>query len=512
MIRNKFVPWENISTKLRGKNFLVLLFIFLIPVWQGIYVFNPELIQNDKKWKMRAASGIHSERGFAYFLYYLNLYPVAHDLFWSKQKDEVDYSVAGAEDLFKNHWGGLRTERNHTIRYGDHLKTYLYSFSAFLRGSPKTISIKDPAIIFFIISLMVCLYSFWRIGYFGMGFILVIIVGSNPFQLYETYVNENVFSWTISAALFILAINLPIISNNWKSNVRFWCIPIISALVLATLKNIRSEPAVVMLGCLLVYTFADVRIIKRLGLIFSFLLVFWASGFLWQSYFDYKIDEAKEEVAKVGGHVYEGPIDMHHMFWHSAWIGLGDFDRKYGHRWKDRVGARFALPILKEQYGIQIPPWKGTNKFEEYWDKNNKFYKTPYELPYYNEVLKNDIMYKIVNDPVWCITILYKRMIRILNSTSPIRAQIFNQYIEIPFHGNLVIILIIMLIILKKWFYLKLILFTLPVSTVALVVYSGKGVTNYSIYHFMAFTIILVALFKLLKMYFGKHSTDREGK
>ena len=61
------------------------------------------------------------------------------------------------------------------------------------------------------------------------------------------------------------------------------------------------------------------------------------------------------------------------------------------------------------------------SSWREAWDAAGKYYRTPYELPHYEEVIRDKVLGDIRRDPVWYLGILWKRAGRILTETSPVR-------------------------------------------------------------------------------------------
>ena len=66
-----------------------------------------------------------------------------------------------------------------------------------------------------------------------------------------------------------------------------------------------------------------------------------------KNYFDNNFNETYSLVKKNNGHVYDGGRISGHMLWHPIFCGLGDFDKKYGYKWNDRLAYEYAIPVLK---------------------------------------------------------------------------------------------------------------------------------------------------------------------
>jgi len=104
-------------------------------------------------------------------------------------------------------------------------------------------------------------------------------------------------------------------------------------------------------------------------------------------------------VARAGGHPYAGPLRLYHTVWHSVWCGLGDFDKKHGYVWDDRIANDYALPILREQYHVDVPPPRPGHYFvDAYWDDAMLYPKLPEDLPHYDDVLQEKVLRDMRND------------------------------------------------------------------------------------------------------------------
>ena len=94
-------------------------------------------------------------------------------------------------------------EESHQIRFGGFNSIYLFYPDALLFGKIINPSIKTFNIIFFNFSLILLFFSFCYTNKSTQGFVLCILLSSNPFQIFELYHNDNVFSLVISINIFL---------------------------------------------------------------------------------------------------------------------------------------------------------------------------------------------------------------------------------------------------------------------------------------------------------------------
>lgn len=449
----------------------------------------------DSHYALRASSGIRHERDFVYFLYYLGLYPVA------TEEPNPEESVETARKTIQEHGSSLVMEKGHSIRYGDNGKAcFLYLFSAWLNGSPQLASLHAADAAWFWFALALLWFAFWRIGLPWVGCAAVLLSGSDPFQLHEAYRRGNVFSWVISTGLVLAALYLPLLAEKPPRRLYLWGVVIGSGVLLATVRQIRTEPVFVLAGAALACLLLARRgWAERLMLVAALAVTFVCVQLGWRAYFDWKFEQAYQVVKAAGGHPYDGPRGNYHMIWHPLWCGLGDFDTQHGYAWDDRVAARYALPILEQRYGLEPLELAGDDYVfkDRYWDADRKYYKTPYELPHYDEVLREKIVSDIRGDPLWYVDILLKRIGRILTETTPVGLELGPVSFHVPFSGLWLAPALLLLWWARAWFFVKLIFFGASLSLPALVIYSDRGMCYYSIYHVLAAAVLAALLLEL---------------
>jgi hypothetical protein len=276
-----------------------------------------------------------------------------------------------------------------------------------------------------------------------------------------------------------------------------WSVPIVTGVLLGTVRQVRSEPVLIVAAAVFAYlSFPRTAWRHRIVLVALLVAALGVTSWAWRQFFDWKFAQAQQIVAGAGGHPYPGPRDRYHHVWHPIWCGLGDFDTKYGYRWDDRAAAAYARPILRRMYGADLPTQRAeAYRYEDaFWDAAGKYYKVPQEMPGYDAVVREKVLHDISRDPVWYAGILGRRVWRVLSVTTPVRLTAGPVALKVPMHGAVVPVMLIALLLARCWLLAKLVIFLVPLSLSAVVVYSDRGMTYYSGYHLMAAAIFSVAV------------------
>ena len=473
--------------------------LILIAIWQLSFVPGGRHLTN--LYKNGASTGIQEGTDkFFYFYYHLGLFPV-----YSSQAVQGD-SKEEAREIIEHHGDTLYMEYHHVVRAGDLGRIWTFLPKALFTGSTKNLSVLQTHIALFVFALLALFYSFWRQGYGALGLILIIFLGSNPFQLYEVYGNENVFSWPISVACLLLAFHLPLIlGSEKKKNFRpyyKWALPIATGLFLATVRQIRAEPAAMILGVTFVYlTVSGERWRNRFGLTLLLGLFYWSGAHFWQHYFDAKYEKAVQTVQAAGGDLYTGPREFNHSHWHPIFCGLGDFDKKYGYDWNDPVGYAYARPFMEAKLGVKLPDMDGCCATKVFYDAQKHYYMRPYEMPIYDVVLREKILHDITHDPLWYAGILWNRFKRNLRELPPPSLTIRQGTLPIPIRAWVFLMFFFALVALKRWELVKLVVFTVPLGATSMLVYSYGGLSFYNIWHLVTAAIMVAVLLEVALSY-----------
>jgi len=465
--------------------------------------------------EVKASTGLRDQDRFLYFLYYANLFPVAslqsgRDYqftfgkdFEEAEPDVLEYSPEAARQVLRDEGSTLVMEWGHTIRGGQALSTYLFLPDAWRLGSPQWAEIRITHAALFIGALAGLYLMSWWVGMPVFGSALVLLIGSSPFQLYEAYRHENIFSWPITSFCILLQLMLPLLVNRRASPRYAVCAAIAAGLFVATSSQIRPEPIVMLSGVVFAFLGATMLGWRMRGLAVVLLLATTGVGlFGWNSYSDHKFEQAADVVGRAGGHVLTGAHDRYHTFWSPIWSGLGDFDTTHGYAWSDLAAVGYVQPILESRYGEELPWWWGVKGKEDrdrtaddYVDAARMYYRLPFHAPHYDDVLRDKVLGDIIREPSWYAGILARRFARI--STETVKPQITlstTAVLPVPFPSLVVLPLLMAACVLRRWSDVRIVLFSYSLSLPALLVYSGLGVTNYSVYHLCALALVLCAV------------------
>jgi hypothetical protein len=206
----------------------------------------------------------------------------------------------------------------------------------------------------------------------------------------------------------------------------------------------------------------------------------------------------REVLESLGGLPYEGPTAFHHEFWHAVWCGLGDFGRDHGYIWDDHAAYRKVVPILEKEAGHPLDiETKGWFTKQAY-GANPRYKVGIWELPGYDATIRKLVLDDISAHPLWYAHVLYKRAERILTETTPISIAYGDEREDYPAEWVSVACapLLLVLLLMRRFFSTKLLLFATPLSIPAFLIYSGAGVTNYSCFHLIGVSIVVMGVLR----------------
>lgn len=494
---------KSASRPTAGHRHLLLLFGVLVAIFLWQQSFANVSARLDSRYANKASVGVHHEGRFAYFLYYLNLFPVATTI------TNPPLSLDGAKDIVLRQPATLVQDLTYTWLSGDYGKVFPHLYDAWLKGAPWNVSMTPFNRMLFTLSLCTLFLSLWTVGRPQLGLLLVVLLGSNPFQLFEVHAHDNVHGLTISTAIIVLAAHIPVFRRAWRPHIYYWLLPVMTGVFVATIRMIRSEPAPIILAAMIAYLAAFPWSWKRRFLTVGLLgVAFLGSSLGWSKYFSGKFEESKSYLKQHGGHPFPGQLRLHHHFWHPIWCGLGDFDHKYGYVWSDKAALRYATPILEQEYKINVPVYDVEQRYpaDEYFDEARVYKKLPFHIAEYDEVARRKVLRDIASDPVWYINIIAKRIWRVLDVTTPVRISWGTWRRRLPMHGAGMVLLALLLLVLKEGFLLRLLLFTLPTCITAVLIYSGDGTSYYGIYHLIGSAILVLIMWRMGELLVGSRA------
>lgn len=468
--------------------------LVLIPVWQLGFARSPA--RNGSRYHNGAAVGLQHQEGLVYLYHYLGLYPVAP----SSPVQEQDYSEAAAQRIVAERGSTLVMEPGNplfgALRIGDHARIWLYLPGAWLEGAPRHLTIMPANAAAFIAALLAVFASFWWSGRPILGSLVVALSGSNPFQIYEVYSNQNVFGWPITMALIALALWLPVVDARGPRGRWAFVLAVCLGLLLGTVRHIRSESIAILISVVAMTAFLPLtNRLRRAALGATLVGATLAGSLVWDGYFRHKITHATEIVTRAGGypHPLAADPELHHNVWMTIWEGLSDFDRTHGYKWDDSRAHAYAVNQLVAKYGMTVPPWDGGLVFRTtFHDAKRRYPVLPFELPHYTEVIRAKVLSDITADPLWYLGILGQRLWRIASETTPVHLRLnADLAVRFPLAVAQFVVLAVALALSRSRLLLQLLLFSLPLSLPSLLVFSGQGMPNQSVFHLFAVATLL---------------------
>ncbi len=489
--------------------------------WQALLLAQAYPHKMDDNYRVGATTGVmiwHPD--FVYFLYYLGLYPVV-----SEDPQALDYSLEGAKRLWREKGSSLVMERYWTIRVGEHGKVFLFLPHAWLRGAP----VPEPMLIpfnaaYFTGSLLALFAALWWLGWPVLGIILVLLLGSNPLQVFEVYGHNNIIGIPISTAIWLLALMSVLLGKKVRPLRWVWPAPLLAGALVGALSLARTEPVAMLAPAFLLCLFAPHRRwVSRLFLSALLVVSFWGVSSWLNHRLDQKFVQTTRLVEQAGGRPFVGARFNHHLVWHPIWCGLGDFGRDKGYAWGDQTAGEYAWKIMRPRYpGGKPPGWPPPRDMGDelrqytlgtFWDRDGRYMRTIWELPGYDQILREKVLRDIRSDPLWYARILGLRIWRILTQTTPpsLRLGPLSLPVLPPSRWYGLLLLIPVALILwrhRAWTPLVLLLFTLPLALVPLLVYSGRGTTYYSVFHLFALGLGLAWIWELRLRRLKRNNSD----
>jgi hypothetical protein len=463
----------------------------LLICWQSMFF----AVRNQlhKNYAITASVGMALEiHFFYYFFHHFGLFPVG-----ARQAPLLDASARAAADFVSQHGQELKMDfglQFNTPRFGEYGKLFLFYPDVLFGGNPAQPSIVPFNTLLFIVSLLAVLWAFWNEGYALLGIILVVLMGSNPFQLYATYRSENVFGIPIAVSLIALAAHLRFLTGRKGIDQTAWIIAISGGMFFACVREVRSEATLIGLAVVLTYlTIRSAPFKKRVTLLLTFAIVYAITGWFWKLYWNHKFVQARQFVAAHGGQTYDGPRDRHHNLWHAVFCGLGDYGQDRNFVWDDRAAFKWAANNLPKD-ALDRFHYVSGYYLEETCDGIN--HVAPTDLPVYNRALRGHVLREIRDHPRWYLHILFRRFVANLNHATPVSLAFREHHLGMPGFGWIMIPALAGACYLRKYFLVKIILFTLPLNLTALLIYSGRGTTYYGIAHLVATSACIHLLFQ----------------
>jgi hypothetical protein len=440
----------------------------------------------DPRYDVAASVGVCWDvRNFFVFAYHFHEFPVGSWMVYGREERSQ------IEALVRDHGQTLVQDFNSgcNTRFGDWGKVLLFWPTAWWTGSPASPSFSVANGSLFIAALGLFLVAFWRAGYPVLAILVVVFLGSNPFQLHEAYARDNVFSWPISITILVAALQAGVIVRG--ADRRALLIAAVTGSFVGCAREVRTEAALVGVAVPVVYLALSGPWRRKVALVAVFLSSFITTGQIWRVTFERALRSAQTFVARAGGHPFPGRWTLHHPIWHAIYTGLEDFSHgtKGYVGWDDRVAFRYAAPLLRERYGLDFTYRDGEYYFVETYDPESRYHVSPLDLSEYGAILREKIVRDIWEDPLWYLSGLGERSGRILRDTTPLSLAVGGWHAGLPLSGWIVAPTVLVALVLRRRVLLSVVVLTLPLSLIALLVVSDFGTTHYSIFHLVSVAV-----------------------
>lgn len=459
--------------------FLLVAGIIAIAVWQGTFRDQGERL--DDSYSISNTFG--GQQGtLAYFYHYLGLYPVE-----TAGGFRPDANADAARRAVRENGNRLRLGEPY-----DRLTVMAYLPDIYLGGDPHAPSHNTAAWLGFTAALIALYAALWTARLELFGLVLVAFAGSNPFQLHEVYMQDNVFGWSITIGLIVTAINVPLIVNHryylsagGMAARYLWMAPVLSGLVLGTFRHLRTECTTTLLAVLAAYALLSGVPWRRKGaLIGVFAAVFLVTQSGWNAYFD-RIETRSENIVRAAG----GAVDTDrggqkfHLFWHPVWGGLGDFDGEKGYLFWDKVMYDFASSALEEH--------------SDFRPGINMAYQAAYA-----EILREKVVRDVAADPGWYAAIITKRLHRVLFENTPPRLAAGANWVDVPGLSPLLApfaaFVLLCYLVRREWSIPRLLMFPFAVGGVAIAVSTVNGYQYYGVAHLFLYALLFAWILEAL--------------
>ena len=494
-------PW----LRLRRGASIVFLIVGCVGIvwWQTQSWDDPYRV--DRTYERRIGFGLHQRQiqNFFYFFYYTGKFPIStgrrKTLRWNEEdawralEEKVDVIPQREPGRSRVRYPGrlprLIMEDRGFLKTGDFGRLFLLYPDAWIEGTPKRSTILWFNRLLGISSLLAVFVAFGLLNHRLFGTVLVLVLGSNPFEIVELYYKNNIFGHSIGIASLMLALHAPLIvgrpTGRWV-----YALPVVSGVFLASFRETRLEPALIIVSVAATYLFVSGGWRRRAVLVALLAVSAGMTSALWPRYWEAKFHEAHAIVQRQGGKTFDGAWNVHHAFWHSIWWGLGDFGRSKGYIPDDRFAYWYGIDQVNKRFGTNYR-FSGGYHLDSYYTPARKHRIKLETLPEYAIVMRDKVLGDILGDPLWYAGVIARRLERLFSGTTPIRLSLGSHHIDVPFSGWLFLPVLAWLAWLRRWDQMKLLAFYLPTSLSTILVFSGKAMTYHSAFHIALFSVMV---------------------
>lgn len=335
--------------------------------------------------------------------------------------------------------------------------------------------------LYFLISLLLLFTILCFSGLPIFGFLLVLLCGSNPAQLYYSFIYNNINASVISTGIIALALfSLFLFKSKFTKQKK---IPFIICILLGCLAafqyDLRLEGAAVFMGIAVGFLFLpNIDLKKKI----TFLIIFILSAYCFKVAINFSFHEAFKRANKLvsayGGQINDSPGHSDYSIqWWGTWNGLGDYDKTLAF-----VGDDRAL----ESYSYSLVPN----------DSPGFDYSTRLEY-----AARYSVQNTIMHHPLWYAGILYERFKQILFHNTPYRISYGSWFTDVPLSASMVSIFFIfpflLMLLFMNWKWLLFFGVVLAIGGVTLGNMAAFGMEFYSILHLFILAYIFCWLLEI---------------
>lgn len=455
----------------------------------------------DRTYALRRHRGLYQKRAqrYFYFFYYTHKFPISthssvEDLRWDRSSAWRELGLPDRAADARTQAGtppslNLIMEDYAFLRTGDLGKIFLLYPDAWAKGTPWRASVRWFNRLLGIGSLLALFVSLSLLNCRLFASTLVLVLGSNPFQLIELYARNDIFGYPIAVASLMLALHAPLILGRWRHG-SVYVLPLLSGVFLASFREVRLEPALVILSVAATYLLVAGRWQRRVLMVATLALAAATTTAGWGFYWQAKFDDAYEIVQARGGETFDGVWNRHHALWHAIWCGLGDTSRNRGYRWSDQAAYRFGIPRVNARFGRDYR-LSGGHLLQNYHTSARKHRIKPETLEEYSIVMRDKVLGDVQADPGWYATVIKKRFKRLFRNPTPIRLGLGARYLDVPWTAWLLIPALLWAVLLRRPDQIALLGFYASTSLTTIAVYSGERMTFNSAFHQMLFAVVV---------------------
>lgn len=473
----------------------MVLGLIAIPIWQSTFYESRHDL--NLEYQIEKSYGAVHQKNFSYFFYTLGMYPV------NSVGGEQSTSSGAARAFLKENLNQVGLQAS-----WERAGVYFLFPHYILGGDIRAPSFIPANAIGLTLALIALFVAFWVARQEILGCLLIVAIGSSPMLLAETYATDNLFAWHIIPGLFVLSLHVPFIAthrrfltagqSNWRRWI-LWLAPIITGLILGTMYNVRTPVATAIGGAMIVYAFHAGFELRRRAILIALLgstFVFTATG--WNVFFDHVSRDTISTLQSFGGPPPDPKwqLKKQHPFWHPIWIGLGDFDDKYGYLWEDSVAYSYASGVLEKKFAIND--------------------STPAYLKSYSDAIRDRVLNHIRTDPIWYMRIIGKRIWTALFENTPPTFSFGAHQFSFSYGGIWFAIPICLILILaiycRAWAIIGTVAILAAAGGSAIIVTSGAGykyIVLINTYFYALLPLIAIELAMRMKDWHFERSNSR---